>query len=110
MLKKHSIVFNNELGKIKHITAHINVKPGTTPKFCKVRPVPYTVKERVEIERLLKEGVVSPVKYSEWATPIVVVPKKDTTDVRLCADFKVTLNPVIKEGMAAPTCRLCWTF
>ena len=58
------------------------------------------MKERVdtEIERLLKEGVtlVSPVKYSEWATPIVVVSKKDTTDVRLCADFKVTLNPVIE--------------
>ncbi|XP_064483040.1 uncharacterized protein K02A2.6-like [Ornithodoros turicata] len=50
-----------------------------------------------ELQRLQREGVLVPVKTSEWAAPIVPVPKKDGR-VRVCGDFKVTVNPVATIG------------
>ncbi|XP_034157776.2 LOW QUALITY PROTEIN: uncharacterized protein K02A2.6-like [Pangasianodon hypophthalmus] len=58
------------------------------------RPVPYAIRQKVEIEldRLEAEGILSKVDWSPWATPVVPVSKKDGS-VRLCGDFKVSVNP-----------------
>ena len=66
----------------------------------KARPVPYSVRKKVEDElnRLQELGIISPVSWSEWATPIVVVPKQDGA-IRLCGDFKVSVNPALKIDM-----------
>ena len=44
---------------------------------------------------MLSEGTISPVEFSEWATPIVHILKADQS-VRICVDYKVTINPVTK--------------
>lgn len=94
ILKKHSKVFDGELCSMKDITVKMTIKPGSTPKYLKVIPVPYAIKPKVEAEfdRLLKRGVLEPVSTNEWATPIVPVMKKDGVP-RICGDFKVTVNP-----------------
>ncbi len=69
------------------------MKPDVAPKFDKNRPLPLAMKERVEkeIDRLEEANIISPVKFSEWAAPVVPVIKKDST-IRLCGDYKVTVN------------------
>ena len=89
-------VFGPGLGKIKEFEARLCVHAEATPKFHKSRPVPYSLRPAVEAEldRLEKEGVVTMVSHSAWAAPVVVVPKADD-GIRLCGDFKVTVNQVL---------------
>ena len=82
------------------IKAKLHLKEGATPVLMKARLVPYSVRKKVEDElnRLQELGIISPVSWSEWATPIVVVPKQDGA-IRLCGDFKVSVNPALKIDM-----------
>uniref|UniRef100_A0A8C9TGR2 Gypsy retrotransposon integrase-like protein 1 n=1 Tax=Scleropages formosus TaxID=113540 RepID=A0A8C9TGR2_SCLFO len=91
---RYSSVFQPNLGMLKGISAKLHVVKEAVPKFCKPRTVPYALRDSVEQElcKLEAEGVISPVSYSEWAAPIVYIPKKDNS-VRICADYKVTSNP-----------------
>ncbi len=45
-----------------------------------------------ELDRLVAEGIISPVSHAEWAAPIVPVLKSDGHSVRICGDYKVTVN------------------
>ena len=59
--------------------------------------MPYSLREKVDVEldRLEKEGIITPVSHSNWASPICCVPKPDGK-VRICGDFKGTLNPQLQ--------------
>ncbi|KAJ8015940.1 hypothetical protein DPEC_G00001920 [Dallia pectoralis] len=96
LLEKHGEVFNGELGSMKNITVKLNIKPDSKPKLMKARPVPYVIRPKVEadLDALVNNKVLEPVTVSEWATPIVPVLKKDG-GIRICGDFKGTLNPVL---------------
>ncbi|KAL7887807.1 hypothetical protein AOLI_G00055280 [Acnodon oligacanthus] len=85
-----------ELGTLRGTEAAITLKLDHQPRFCQARVVPYDLRPKVEaeIDRLCEEGIVSPVKFSEWATPIVPIVKKNG-DVRICGDFKLTVNPAL---------------
>ena len=97
VLQRHNEVFKKELGTMKGIKVAIALKPRHQPRFCQARVVPYALRPKVEaeIDRLREQGIISPVKFSDWATPIVPVVKKNG-DVRICGDFKVTINPVLQ--------------
>ncbi|KAL4131703.1 hypothetical protein QTP88_008978 [Uroleucon formosanum] len=89
---------NNKTGWINKYQILLNIKKGATQKFFKPRSIPSALKSKVEseIDRLIDNNILTPVNYSEWATPIVPILKPDGT-VRICGDFKITINPVLKE-------------
>ena len=79
LIDKHSSLFSHKLGKDNGFKAKLNVKENAVPRFMKARPIPFSLKEAVieEIERLEKEGILRPVSYSDWASPIVIVTRPD---------------------------------
>ncbi len=58
---------------------------------------PYALAPMVEgeLDRLQKTDIIERVQYSEWAAPIVPVAKSDGS-VRICGDYKLTVNPATK--------------
>jgi len=93
VLSKHASVFTESLGKMKNIQARIQIKENARPRFWKARPVSLARKPAVDeaLRELEAEGVIKKVATSEWAAPIVTPVKKDAS-VRVCGDFKVTIN------------------
>ena len=73
------------------------LKSDATSKFCRARPLPLALKPKVkaELERQEKRGVLRKVEVSEWGTPIVPVVKPNGS-IRLCGDYKVSLNPQLQ--------------
>ena len=98
VLERTKDVFNRELGELKEFQATIHVDSKATPRFCKARAVPYAMRTKVdeELDRLVNEGIVEPVEHAEWAAPIVSVWKPDKKSVRICGDFKQTVNRASK--------------
>ena len=90
---KHTAVFQDGLGTMTPHKAKMHMKENAVPKFHKARPVPYALKPAVEakLDELIAQGILVPVNYSEWASPLVLVPKADKS-VRICGDYKVTIN------------------
>ena len=92
-LSKNEEIFQPELGTMKGVKAHVHLQEGAETVFCKARPVPYALRDRIEVE--LECLVKEPVKVSDWASRIVPIVKSDQS-VRICSDYKTTVNKVSK--------------
>ncbi|CAI5685796.1 unnamed protein product [Oreochromis niloticus] len=92
---RHETVFKDELGTLKGFAAKIHVARDAKLCFYKPRSVPFAMKKKVEqeLERQLEEKIIQPVKFSEWAVPIVPILKPDSS-ARICGDYKLTVNKV----------------
>ncbi|CAK1583678.1 unnamed protein product [Parnassius mnemosyne] len=90
-------VFADGLGRFTGPPVSIRVREGAQPVFMRARPLAYALRAPVEraLEQLVADGILTPVDRSDWATPIVPVVKKDG-NIRICADYKLTLNKVIE--------------
>uniref|UniRef100_A0A1B6L0V9 RNA-directed DNA polymerase n=1 Tax=Graphocephala atropunctata TaxID=36148 RepID=A0A1B6L0V9_9HEMI len=102
---KYPDVFKPGFGLIKNFEAKLICKPNTVPTFYKARPVPFSMKSVVkqELQKLKDNGIIEPVSHSDWASCIVVVPKPNSDQIRICGDFK-NVNQCLKtEHYPLPT-------
>ncbi|XP_055912914.1 uncharacterized protein K02A2.6-like [Eupeodes corollae] len=79
LCESHKSVFSPGLGRSTQFDAHLKLKS--------------IVKE--EIERMVQLDILRPVETIQWATPIVVVGKSNAS-IRLCGDYKITVNPQLE--------------
>ena len=102
LMKKHATLFEETCGKFLNAKAKLVLQKDAKPSFQRARPVPYNLQDAVEAELKSWEemGIIERIAKDkptpEWATPLVIVPKPNNK-VRLCADFRVTVNPNIVE-------------
>ena len=97
LLQKYAQVFSEDVRSAKKFKASLHQKPGSQSKFSKARPVPFTLKGTMERELDLLENlaILEKVTHSQWASPVVPVPKADGC-LRLCGNYKATLNPTLE--------------
>lgn len=97
MLETHSSIFQEGLSKVEGVKGKIYVDSTERPRFFKARPVAYAPREKTErvLDRLVQEGTLEPVEFSEWATPIVPTVKEDGT-ILICGENKQRINQVAK--------------
>jgi len=94
LCSKYSSVFQEGMGAMHQFQATLRVKAGTKPVFHRPRPTPFSIRDAIgkKLNQLEQEGVIEKVETNKWAAPFVAVPKKDDR-IRVCGDFKVTINP-----------------
>ena len=95
LLDTYSAVFTDELGCLKGVNVQLVVHDQAKPRFHRPRPLPFLLKPKVEEElnQLQEKGIISPVQFSSWAAPVVPVLKRNGK-IRLCGDYKLTINQV----------------
>lgn len=92
-------VFSGGLGLCTKTKASLELVSGAKPIFRKARSVPFAAMPEIEaeIERQIHLGVYTPIKYSDFAAPIVAVKKKNGK-VRLCGDYSTGLNAILQPN------------
>lgn len=96
--QKYPIVVNASPNQsIEQCEAVLVLKEDAIPIFHAPYSVPFKVRDRVksELDKLVENGTLKQVKFSDWATPIIVVPKPND-DIRICMDCKVTINRMLR--------------
>ena len=96
LLRKYEHLFDGTLGTKNNKPYNIELKEGAKPYYSRPFPVP-KIHERtlkVELDRLIKLGVLKRINDSKWAAPTFIISKKDAT-VRFISDF-CKLNKCMK--------------
>ena len=102
MLKPYEKMWSGHLGTVKTAEHRIDLLPDSKP----FRSQPYRAgplereMQHAEVQRQLAKGVIEPSK-SQWASPVLLVPKPDGTK-RFCVDYRKLNEKSIKDSYPLP--------
>lgn len=96
---KFPSLFAEGLGLCTKSKVALTLKAASKPVFRKARNVPIGAEKDVEaeIKRQQEMGVFTPVAYSDFAAPIVVV-RKSNGKIRICGDYSTGLNDSLEPN------------
>ena len=103
LMAKHVNSFKEGLGLVSPFQATLHIRADARPQFFKPRPVPFAVKATIDykLDQLEASGIITKVTNSDWAAPIVPVPKKNGR-FQICGDYKVTINQALEIDWYPP--------
>lgn len=101
-----NLVANTRFPKIKGVIIDIPMKSHIKPVIQPYRRVPVALEKLVneKITNLLDMGIIEKVnKPSKWVSPLVVVPKHNSSEIRICVDMRRANEAVMRENHPLPT-------
>ena len=78
-------------GKLKDFEVKLHVDPSLQPIIQPQRRIPFYLCQNVdaELDKLENQGIIEAVTGpTPWVSPIVVIPKSNSDDVRICVDMR----------------------
>lgn len=96
-----------DLGKTGLIKHHIDIGDAKPVKQAP-RRLPFEKRkiEKEEVERMQRQGIIEP-STSPWASPVVLVKKKDGT-MRFCIDYRKLNSVTVKDSYPLPRIDDCF--
>ena len=91
---------------MKDVQAKLHIDENVQPVAQKHRRIPLPLRGKVEqeLERLEKEGIIEKVYGpTDWVSPIVVQPKKNGDEVRICIDMREPNKAICCTRHVIPT-------
>ncbi|XP_065320374.1 GATA zinc finger domain-containing protein 4-like [Gordionus sp. m RMFG-2023] len=97
LAKKLANVDTNYEDEIKKLIKECESKLTNGP-INKAKRIPYSKIDLVsnELKKWIHDKIIDPVNNVRWASPVTAV-YKDDGSIRLCADFKDTVNPALED-------------
>ena len=94
------------IGKFSGLKVKLHIDPAVKPVALPHRRVPYHLRKKVEEEINKLEDLDIIEKTSgptPWVSPIVIVPKKDSEEIRICVDMRLPNTAIKRERHVIPT-------
>jgi hypothetical protein len=94
------------LGKLRDRQVQLAIDPKARPIAQPLRRTPFALRAKVEekIKELIESDVIEEAtEPSEWVSPVVIVPKPNQKDIRMCIDMCRVNQAILRHRHPIPT-------
>ena len=105
---KYPQIISNSLGKLKNHNIKLHIDHSIPPVARKHYIILFHLRSKVkdEIKRLLKNDIIEPVDNkcpTDWISPVIIVPKHNSSDIRICIDMRSANEAIKRTRHVTPT-------
>ena len=105
---KYPQIISNSLGKLKNHNIKLHIDHSIPPVARKHYRIPFHLRSKVKdvIKRILKNDIIEPVENkcpTDWISPVIIVPKHNSSDIRICIDMRSANEAIKRTRHVTPT-------